>query len=48
MSRALGFFDFVYELAYALPYALERAVDSKASRFANGLEAFEIGSHHAR
>jgi hypothetical protein len=48
MSGALGFLDFVYELAYGLAYALERAIDSKASRFAKGLEALEIGSHHAR
>jgi hypothetical protein len=48
MSRALGFVDFVYELAYGLAYALKRAVDSKASRFAKGLGALEIGSQHAR
>ena len=40
--------DFVYELAYGLAYALERAADSKASRFAKGLGALEIGSQHAR
>jgi hypothetical protein len=48
MRRALGFVNFVYELAYALAYALEESVDGKASRFAKGREALEIGSHDAR